>query len=187
MCGLERRSTPRARDVACRRRAGAAHRAHTRLPSVRRHGEDHASAIVAGPTASRPHARARSRRCGHAPRPTRLGLAGRATWLACALLAPPDAPRTSPSLALLGRRTAPLHRARRRRRAELARAPHHPPPLLEPKPHLSIHPHPLDPPVHTHLPAEPPALRHCGRRGRPPPPSSPTVAGAVSRQANPAN
>jgi hypothetical protein len=45
----------------------------------------------------------------------------------------------------------------------------------------------LDPPVHTHWPAEPPACRHCGRHGRPPPPSPLTIAGAASRQANPAN
>jgi hypothetical protein len=41
--------------------------------------------------------------------------------------------------------------------------------------------------VHAHWPDDSPAHRHCGRRGRPPLPSPPTVAGAVSRQANPAN
>jgi hypothetical protein len=45
----------------------------------------------------------------------------------------------------------------------------------------------LDPPVHVHWPAELPARRHCGRSGRPPPSSPPTVAGAVSDQADPTN
>jgi hypothetical protein len=42
----------------------------------------------------------------------------------------------------------------------------------------------LDPLVHTHWPTEPPARRHCGRRGRPPPPSPLTVAGAISHRTN---
>jgi hypothetical protein len=41
--------------------------------------------------------------------------------------------------------------------------------------------------VHAHWSAEPPARRHCGRRGRPPPPSPTTIAEVVFRQANPAN
>jgi hypothetical protein len=45
----------------------------------------------------------------------------------------------------------------------------------------------LVPPVHVHWSAEPPARRHCGRRGRPPPSSPPTVAGAVSRRTDPTN
>jgi hypothetical protein len=60
-------------------------------------------------------------------------------------------------------------------------------PLLEFKHHISLHPHPLDPPVHVHWPADPPACPHCGRGGRPPPSSPPTVAGAVSCQADPTN
>jgi hypothetical protein len=45
----------------------------------------------------------------------------------------------------------------------------------------------LDPPVHVHWPAYSPARRHCGRRGRPPPSSPPTVAGAVSGRTDPTN
>jgi hypothetical protein len=46
---------------------------------------------------------------------------------------------------------------------------------------------PWNAPMHTHGSVDPPARRHCGRRGCPPPPSPPTIAGADSRQANPAN
>jgi hypothetical protein len=49
----------------------------------------------------------------------------------------------------------------------------------------SLHPHPLDPPVHVHWSADLSAHRHCGRRGRPPPPSPPTVAGATSCRTDP--
>jgi hypothetical protein len=45
----------------------------------------------------------------------------------------------------------------------------------------------LDTPEHEHRPIDTPARRHCGRHGRPPPPSPLTIAGAVIRRANPAN
>jgi hypothetical protein len=45
----------------------------------------------------------------------------------------------------------------------------------------------LDPPVHVHWPADSPARRHCGRRGRPPPSSPPTVARVVSGRNDPTN
>jgi hypothetical protein len=60
-------------------------------------------------------------------------------------------------------------------------------PLLEYMRHSSLHPHPLDPPVHVHWSAEPLARRHCGRRGRPPPSSPPTVAEVVPRRTEPTN
>jgi hypothetical protein len=73
------------------------------------------------------------------------------------------------------------------RRPKLAGALHLPPPLLESKHHTSLHPHPLDPPVHAHWPTDPPTRRHCGHRGRPPPSSPPAITGTVSGQADPAN
>jgi hypothetical protein len=45
----------------------------------------------------------------------------------------------------------------------------------------------LDPPVHVHWLADSPARRHCGRRGRPPPSSPPTVARVVSGRTDPTN
>jgi hypothetical protein len=86
-----------------------------------------------------------------------------------------------------GRSTERPRSARRRRRPKLASAPHRPPPLLESKRRSSLHPQPLDPPVHVHWPADPPAHRHCGRGGRPPPSSPPTVAEEISGQADPTN
>jgi hypothetical protein len=85
----------------------------------------------------------------------------------------------------LERNLEPPLRARRRRRSELAGAPHCPLPLLKFKCHSSLHPHPLDPPVHVHWPADSPARRHCDRRGRLPPPSPPTVVGSASSPTNP--
>jgi hypothetical protein len=119
-----------------------------RPPSVHRHGMDHTSAIVAGPTASRPHAPralplAEPRRsaavAGHAPRPVRRGPAGRASWRACAPIGLPDAPYAPRPLHSPGRSTEPPRSARRRRRPKLVGAPHCPPPLLKPKLHISLH------------------------------------------------
>jgi hypothetical protein len=45
----------------------------------------------------------------------------------------------------------------------------------------------LDPLVHAHWPVDPPARRHYGHRGWPPPSSPPAIAGAISGQADPAN
>jgi hypothetical protein len=87
----------------------------------------------------------------------------------------------------LGRSSEPPYRIRRRRRPKLVCAPHRPPPVLEFKHHISLHRHPLDPPVHVHWPADSPACRHCGRSGRPPPSTPPAVAGVVSGQADPTN
>jgi hypothetical protein len=120
------------------------------LPSVRRHGMDNVSVNVAGPTASCPHARTVVDRAtpgaclrgGHAPRRMRRGLADRATWRACAPLDPPYAPLTPPASHLLGRSSKLPLRARRRRRPEVAGAPHCPPPLLEFKHRSGLHPHP---------------------------------------------
>jgi hypothetical protein len=167
------------------------------MPSRR----DHVSIIVAGPTASRPHTRAlaparaadgraapcaRCRR-GHVRRPTRPGQAGRATWHACALLGPPDAPTHPLSLAFARALLRAASCAHHCRRPELTGAPIGSSPLLEFKRRESLHLHPLDTLVHAHWPVDSPARRHCGRRGRPLPPSPPTLAGAVFRRANHAN
>jgi hypothetical protein len=85
-----------------------------------------------------------------------------------------------------GRSSEPPHRARRRHRPKLAGVLRLPPPLLKSKHHTSPHPHPLHPPVHMQWPTNPPARRHCGHCGRPPPSSPPAVTGAVSGQTDPA-
>jgi hypothetical protein len=92
-----------------------------------------------------------------------------------------------PSLAFARALLRAASRTRHRRRLELAGAPLGSPPLLEFECRGSLHLHPLDTPVHAHWPVDLPALRHCSRRSRPPPPSPPTVAGAVFRLTNPAN
>jgi hypothetical protein len=60
--------------------------------------------------------------------------------------------------------------------------PHGPPPLLEFKRRRSLHPHPLNPPVHVLWPVNSAARRHCGRCDRPPPPSSPTASRVFSAE-----
>jgi hypothetical protein len=147
-----------------------------RLPSVRRHSVDHTSVIVPRPTASRPHARYRWSGCAVRP-PSRWpraaqhagGPVGQATWRASAPVGPPNTPCTPPPSHSLRRSSEPPLRARRRRRSELAGAPHCRPPLLELEHHISLHPQTLDPPVHMHWLANPPACWHCGRSSRPPP------------------
>jgi hypothetical protein len=96
-------------------------------------------------------------------------------------------PTNLPSLAFAQALLRAASRARHCRRSELAGAPLGPSPPREFEHHESLHLHPWNTPVHAHWLDDSPARRHCGRRGRPPPPSPPTVAGAVSRQANPAN
>jgi hypothetical protein len=180
-----------------------------RPPSVRGHGVDHVSVIVAGPTALRLCAR---RRCGHASRPTHRGPAGQATWravrppslwprfapnapgpswpshLACMRAnRPARCPTHSSSLAFARTQLRATLRARCHRRSEHAGAPYCPPPLLEFKHHISLHPHPLDPPVHVHWPADPPACQHCGRSGRPPPSLSTDRRRSRSGRTDPTN
>jgi hypothetical protein len=104
----------------------APRRRHTLGPhrplSVRHHGEDHASVIVAGPTALCPRTRtcalptALLRRVPAVVRATRRGPAGQATRRACMPIGSPDAPHTPPSSHSLGRSSEPPLRARRRRR-----------------------------------------------------------------------
>jgi hypothetical protein len=117
----------------------------------------------------------------------RRGPAGQASWRACAPIGPPVTPRAPPPSHSPGRITEPPRSARRRCRPKLAGAPHCPPSHLEPKLHISLHPHPLDPPVRVHWPADPPGRWHCDRSGRPPPSSPPTVAGVVSGPTDPTN
>jgi hypothetical protein len=122
---------PRARrhpSVPRRRSTQSPHLPAVRMPSRRgtrvgHRGWAHSPALArprdrprALPSAEPRSARHR-RLHGHSPCPERLGPASRANWLACTPLGTPDAPRNSPSLTLLRRRTAPLPRVRRRRRA----------------------------------------------------------------------
>jgi hypothetical protein len=161
-----------------RRRAGAPRRAHT---------AHHPYAVTTWTTrrltwpGPRPRARApvraRCRRLGRAVRtPSR--------WTHVAPNVPgPSRPSHLACMRAIRPARRPTHSSRLAfARAQLRAAPprptsppvgarrctHCPPPLLEYKRHSSLHPNPLDPPVHVHWPAEPPARRHCDRRSRPP-------------------